>query len=57
VRVRKDGLWSHYRLAPARNAFHAKLLDCLECCFRDVPQLAQDRSRLKEIARRKECCR
>jgi ArsR family transcriptional regulator, arsenate/arsenite/antimonite-responsive transcriptional repressor len=57
VLVRKDGLWSHYRLAPARGAFHAKLLDCLESCFRDVPQLAKDRSQLKEIARRKECCR
>ena len=42
VTVRKEGLWSYYRLAPARGAFHAKLLECLGCCFKDVPELAAD---------------
>lgn len=46
VRVRKEGLWSYYRLAPAGNAFHAKLLDCLACCFGDVPELAHDAKKL-----------
>ena len=46
VQARKDGLWSYYRLAPARGAFHGKLLECLACCFRDVPELAQDAARL-----------
>ena len=46
VQVRKDGLWSYYRLAPARGAFHEKLLECLSCCFRDVPELAKDAERL-----------
>lgn len=46
VQVRKDGLWSYYRLAPARGAFHQKLLECLSCCFREVPELAKDAARL-----------
>jgi ArsR family transcriptional regulator len=50
VKVRKEGLWSYYTLAPARNAFHAKLLECLGCCFRDVPELAEDAKRLKRTA-------
>ena len=47
VRARKDGLWSHYSLAPARNEFHRKLLDCLNCCFGDVPSLAEDAAKLR----------
>jgi ArsR family transcriptional regulator len=47
VKARKDGLWSHYRLAPARGAFHRKLLECLGCCFKDVPELAADLKRLR----------
>jgi len=47
VRARKEGLWSYYTLAPARSAFHAKLLDCLTCCFTDVPELAADAARIR----------
>jgi ArsR family transcriptional regulator, arsenate/arsenite/antimonite-responsive transcriptional repressor len=47
VEARREGLWMYYRLAPARSAFHAKLLDCLACCFEDVPQLARDEKKLK----------
>jgi ArsR family transcriptional regulator len=53
VRARKQGLWSYYRLAPAQTAFHQKLLDCLSCCFDDVPELSKDSKRL---ARSKGCC-
>lgn len=49
VEARKDGLWMYYRLASPRNAFHAKLLDCLACCFEDVPQLARDVKKLKQL--------
>lgn len=42
VTARKQGLWSYYELAPARDAFHAKLLECLGCCFGSVPELAKD---------------
>ena len=52
VLARKEGLWSYYRLAPAKGAFHRRLLDCLATCFAEVPELGQDASRLK-----KQCCR
>lgn len=42
VTVRKEGLWMHYQLAPTRNRFHGKLLECLACCFADVPELSRD---------------
>ena len=47
VEARKEGLWSYYKLKPARNKFHAKLMECLGCCFADVPELAKDAKRLK----------
>lgn len=51
VLARKDGLWVHYRLAPAAGSFHQKLLECLACCFNDVPELQRDQQRLG-----KACC-
>jgi len=56
VSARKDGLWSHYQLTAARNKFHQKLLECLENCFQDVPELAGDAELLKRIKRQKACC-
>ena len=53
VLARKEGLWSYYRLAPAANEFHRKLLECLACCFNDVPELSKDASRLR---RRRAAC-
>jgi ArsR family transcriptional regulator len=47
VLARKDGLWMHYRLAPAASEFHKSLLNCLACCFSAVPELADDAKRLK----------
>ena len=46
VKDRKDGLWMYYTLVPAKNAFHQKLMECLSCCFQDVPELAKDAKRL-----------
>jgi ArsR family transcriptional regulator, arsenate/arsenite/antimonite-responsive transcriptional repressor len=54
VLARKQGLWSYYRLTAARGAVHQKLLDCLACCFADVPELAQDAKQLALL--RKNCC-
>lgn len=54
VQVRKEGLWCYYRLAAARNPFHQKLLECLGCCFQDVPELRKDAARLERI--RNTCC-
>ena len=46
VIARRDGLWSYYSLAPATGAFHGKLLECLACCFQDVPELVKDAEKL-----------
>ena len=50
---RRDGLWMYYKLAPARSAVHNKLIECLGCCFQDVPQLAKD---TKQLSRCTKCC-
>ena len=47
---RKDGLWMHYKLAPAKTGFHSKLIECVSCCFQEVPELAKD---LKQLGK---CC-
>ena len=52
VVVRREGQWSYYRLAAPRGAFHQKLLDCLNCCCSEIPELARDAKRLKAVI----CC-
>jgi ArsR family transcriptional regulator len=56
VVVRKAGLWSYYSLAPARDSFHQKLLECLACCFQDVRQIRIDRGRAKKLRVSGGCC-
>ena len=56
VQARKEGLWSYYTLAPARNQFHQKLLDCLTCCFGSVPELAKDAAALRSSKSCEKCC-
>ena len=56
VLTRKEGLWNFYALAPSHNSFHAKLLECLGECFRNVPELTADRSRAQRIRRSGGCC-
>jgi ArsR family transcriptional regulator, arsenate/arsenite/antimonite-responsive transcriptional repressor len=56
VVAEKHGLWIHYSLAPAGDAFHRKLLECLDCCFRDVPELGRDAGRAVELKRQGGCC-
>ncbi|QDV67993.1 HTH-type transcriptional regulator KmtR [Rosistilla carotiformis] len=56
VDVRKDGLWSHYSLAPAQSCFQQKLYDCLADCFDDVPELQQDTRRAKQLKAEGGCC-
>src|SRR3954467_7701291 len=52
VLARKEGLWMHYRLAPAAGDFHQSLLKCLDCCFGHVPELARD----VRVLGRDPCC-
>ena len=53
VEAWKEGQWMHYQLAPASSEFHQRLLDCLECCLKDVPELAKD---VKKLGRER-CCK
>lgn len=56
VLVRKSGLWSHYSLAPAKTPFHRKLLECLDKCFNEVPELQADAARAAKIRKAGGCC-
>jgi ArsR family transcriptional regulator, arsenate/arsenite/antimonite-responsive transcriptional repressor len=56
VQVREHQSWNFYALAPARSAFHRKLLDCLGSCFRDVPEMATDTARGRAVRKRGGCC-
>jgi ArsR family transcriptional regulator, arsenate/arsenite/antimonite-responsive transcriptional repressor len=49
VYVRRSRTWRFYSLAPAQGAFHEKLLECLTCCFGEVPQLQTDRLRATKL--------
>ena len=54
---RKDGLWMHYGLTPAKTKFHKSLLTCLSCCFQCVPELKKDAERLGRFSGRSpDCC-
>src|SRR5208283_5581400 len=46
VVARKEGLWMHYRMAPARSKSHEMLLECLAQCFREECIFAKDNDRL-----------
>jgi ArsR family transcriptional regulator, arsenate/arsenite/antimonite-responsive transcriptional repressor len=56
VSVRKDGQWSYYSLAPARQGFHVKLLECLACCFAEVPEIRADQKRARMVRDAGGCC-
>jgi ArsR family transcriptional regulator len=56
VVTRQDGPWSFYALAAARGAIHAKLLECLGACLREVPELAADARRARALRRSGGCC-
>jgi len=56
VKVRQERSWNFYELAPARSAFHTKLLECLATCFRDVPEMASDAGRARSVRKRGGCC-
>ncbi len=51
VTARREGQWQHYQLSPPQAKYHRKLVECLECCFPEIPQLARDRKRLNKV-----CC-
>jgi ArsR family transcriptional regulator, arsenate/arsenite/antimonite-responsive transcriptional repressor len=56
VEVRKAGTWNYYSLTSARQPFHQKLLECLACCFCEVPALKADQARAKKLRKSGGCC-
>ena len=50
---RREGRWMYYKLAPPRNALQQKLLDCLDHCRREMPDLLKDD---EQLGRRRQCC-
>jgi ArsR family transcriptional regulator len=56
VDVRENGVWKFYRLASAPTDFQRQLLRCLNACFRDVPELAEDRRRAEKLRETGGCC-
>ena len=54
--ARKAGLWIYYALAEAQSPFHAKLVECLGCCFREAPELAADLAAARRLAKQGGCC-
>jgi ArsR family transcriptional regulator len=47
VVARKEGLWMHYRLSPARSKSHTMLLGCLAQCFLEDSSFAKDSEALR----------
>lgn len=56
VDVRKDGLWCFYSLSKPTGKFHGRLLDCIGCCFDEVPEIAADAKRAAKLAKLGGCC-
>ena len=56
VSVRGVRTWRFYSLASAHGDFHEKLLECLTCCFKEVPQLQADAARARKIKKAGGCC-
>jgi len=56
VVIRKTRQWSYYSLAPATQPFHQKLLECLACCFNQVPEIKADQKRAQKIKEAGGCC-
>jgi ArsR family transcriptional regulator len=44
VTATRDWKFAHYRLAPARDAVHRTLIDCVAGCFRGLPTLDAERA-------------
>jgi len=56
VDSRKAGLWCYYSLTAASTPFHQSLLECLKCCFAQVPELKADAKRVAGLRKSGGCC-
>lgn len=56
VNVTHTRNWAFYRLNDPDSAFHQRLLDCLECCLVETPELQHDAKRLADLRAKGGCC-
>lgn len=56
VVTRYVGSWTYYSLAPARNVFQRKLLECLRECFTEVPEIQRDDVKAARLKAKGGCC-
>ncbi len=49
VSDRKDSLWVHYRLSESLAEHASRLLDCLNSCCVESPEMQQDVSKLRQV--------
>jgi ArsR family transcriptional regulator len=49
VSDRKDSLWVHYRLSESLAEHANRLLDCLNSCCVESPEMQEDVSRLRQV--------
>jgi ArsR family transcriptional regulator len=56
IRAREERSWNFYSLLDGRTAVHRKLLECLSACSDDVPHLANDGKRARQLRARGGCC-
>ena len=46
---RRQGLWRHYRLAPAKSGLHRRALACVDGCVEEMPVLRRDAAKLRAL--------
>lgn len=56
VQAREAGQWNFYHLSPATTDFHKKMLECLGACFGDVPEIARDAGKARDLRKSGGCC-
>jgi ArsR family transcriptional regulator len=49
VTDRKDGLWVHYRLAEPLAQHARQLIECINSCFAESPEMRRDVVKLREV--------
>jgi ArsR family transcriptional regulator len=51
VSDRKDGLWVHYRLAEPLSNYAGRLIECINSCFAESPEMQRDVVKLRQVRR------
>ena len=53
---KKKNRWMYYRLLPAKTRFHTHMLQCLDCCSKDLSALSRDIRQLDRCCEGSACC-